>query len=1183
MQASDNVFNFRKWMFIIGIILLALFALSGAFVLAMQSSWGRQKIVSMLAQALKDSGWSAEIEKTTGTLPHELVLHHVTITSSRGDVVAIQSIDTELSLLPLLNKEIVFTKFFAEGVVWTAGQKKTAPTAQKELNPSGIPWILHFSDIRLTHVLSPDWPQSIDLAGQIKIGRNNQMAFARISVQLSDFPESRASIGLRIRPNKLTQVKLDASTSSLADLSFLSWPFEAKGDIHLYAKGPWEAFSDLIFGGGTHDSIRGMIYGSLAISEIAALKPANHLLDGRWRFISAIERTPDQQIRFFNLNMTGDAILAKGNVVLLPDGQIKDSSLLLSIDDLKKARIPALEGSLTAEMTIPSWDRATMVIRSPHLKWDNQTASDLTLTMRSEKESKNWGANLDINATVWQHVWDAKCDLFWKIGQSLRIDDFSLTSPLATVEGNLEIFSSKLLSGAMRTQIANLHNFDIPVYGSLDTTIRLKIDETQSTARQMTEIDAKAIDFFYDGMQIEKAFFYADLNGNMTNPSGHAYIELQQAKWKSIYLETGAIETTSADGDWPVAIRAEGDWREPFELFINGLWHIDQSHFFLHLQDLTGSLFSRPISLSNHVELEWGPDTLKLDDFAILIGGASVRTSIDHQPNQTSAKLQLKRLPLDFLSLNPLNLSVSGLVNLDADVSEKKAATTGSISAELIDVEIASIGEARPIQAEGRLDIAYSQKRLTCDADLQVNQKPYFHLSADIPIDLGIYPIRSELFLYPSCSAQLTLNGQIEELLDFFNLGAHRIEGNCRVDLNLSGNLANPMIDGHFQMDNGRYENYYSGFQLQNISADIIGDRQLLRLRTLTAQDNQKKGRISLNGQIQTLWKEKFPFHFDGEFSRLNVAEMEWMRAEAGGTLQIFGDLDGAHVNGQAAILECDLSIPERIPPQLPNLQVKYINAPKPVAVEEADAQHPKSYPVFLDLHIYAPDGVYVSGRGLNSEWKGNFQLGGTFTDIEAKGRLELMQGEFLFSGRGFKLSEGSITFSGKPHEMPWINLAGEMKLRDLDILARLKGPLTSPQIAFQSIPPLPMGSILSQLLFGQDLSEINALQAAQIVNTLATFSPGSPNVFNNTRRSLGIDRLRIIATPTSNEGAQSLALQVGKYVTRGILVAVSQGFEAGSTNLSIEVDLMNGFVFQAESQQEQQQGKFTIKWNLNY
>ncbi len=89
--------------------------------------------------------------------------------------------------------------------------------------------------------------------------------------------------------------------------------------------------------------------------------------------------------------------------------------------------------------------------------------------------------------------------------------------------------------------------------------------------------------------------------------------------------------------------------------------------------------------------------------------------------------------------------------------------------------------------------------------------------------------------------------------------------------------------------------------------------------------------------------------------------------------------------------------------------------------------------------------------------------------------------------------------------------------------------------------------------------------------------------MLENSRRSLGVDRLRIIATPIGQEGGQSIALQVGKYVSRGVLISVSQGPEGGSTNLGVEVDLPHGFIFQAESQQQQEQGKFSIKWNFNY
>ena len=618
-------------MFIIGVILFTLFALFGAFVLVMQSSWGRQKMVSMLTEALQDSGWSVEIKETSGTLPHEIGLNRVTIQSPRGDIVTIQSIQTEISLFDLLRKEIAFTKFYADQIEWTPGKENANGSVQEEPKAAGIPFIIYFSDLRLTRVLLPHWLKNIDVAGQIKIGRNNRMAYAKLSAQLSDIPENRASIELRIHPNKQTQIKLDLTAPSMTELSSIDYPLKAKGDIHLYAKGKWDAFSGLIFGSETFSSIKGMVQGSIQIETIALSDPAKSLLDGQWRLTSAIERMPNQEIRFFNISANGDAIQTRGHLIVYPNGQLKDASLLVSMEDLRKTQIPTLEGTLAADLKLTRWVQGTVTLHSPLVKWKNHKAENLFLVLRTEKEMENWGANLDMKATILEHVWDAKCDLLWKIGHSLKIDDLVIFSPLASVDGNLEIFSNQLLAGELRTQIGNLHNFDIPLYGAIDTTVRLKIDETQKILQQTAEIDAKTLDFYYDDMQIQKAFFYADLSGTIDQPSGHAYIEIQQAQWKNLYLETGAIETTSAGNEWPFFFRAEGDWREPFELVFNGFWHSQQSHFFLHLQNLTGSLFSRPITLGSHTEFEIGPDTLAVDHFAISIGNANLQTSIDHQ------------------------------------------------------------------------------------------------------------------------------------------------------------------------------------------------------------------------------------------------------------------------------------------------------------------------------------------------------------------------------------------------------------------------------------------------------------------------------------------------------------------------------------------------------------------------
>ena len=127
------------------------------------------------------------------------------------------------------------------------------------------------------------------------------------------------------------------------------------------------------------------------------------------------------------------------------------------------------------------------------------------------------------------------------------------------------------------------------------------------------------------------------------------------------------------------------------------------------------------------------------------------------------------------------------------------------------------------------------------------------------------------------------------------------------------------------------------------------------------------------------------------------------------------------------------------------------------------------------------------------------------------------------------------------------------------------------------------MSGILSYLLFGKDLSEVSGIQALQLASTIATVAGEAPDILEMTRKSLGVDRLQIVLTPSATEGEETIALQIGKIIFPGFLVSIKQGAEDSSPNIAIEVDLTQGFTFEAESQQQPEQGKFSLKWNLNY
>ena len=128
----------------------------------------------------------------------------------------------------------------------------------------------------------------------------------------------------------------------------------------------------------------------------------------------------------------------------------------------------------------------------------------------------------------------------------------------------------------------------------------------------------------------------------------------------------------------------------------------------------------------------------------------------------------------------------------------------------------------------------------------------------------------------------------------------------------------------------------------------------------------------------------------------------------------------------------------------------------------------------------------------------------------------------------------------------------------DLTVTAMLRGPLTSPQLTFQSSPAMPTSSIIAQILFNKDISELNASQAAQLAYAIISLSGGAgPNILETIHKNLGIDRLGI----SVNEETGKVSVQIGKYLTEGVMITLSQSTE--QSHVIVEVELKGGFVLQ--------------------
>lgn len=208
-----------------------------------------------------------------------------------------------------------------------------------------------------------------------------------------------------------------------------------------------------------------------------------------------------------------------------------------------------------------------------------------------------------------------------------------------------------------------------------------------------------------------------------------------------------------------------------------------------------------------------------------------------------------------------------------------------------------------------------------------------------------------------------------------------------------------------------------------------------------------------------------------------------------------------------------------------------------------------------LDIDLDAPEQLYVSGMGLESEWSADLNVAGTSAEPRLSGDVNLVRGTLGFAGKSFELSEGRIGFTGGTDINPTINMVATEDIEDVTVNVNITGRAMDPQIAFSSVPGLPQDEIVSRILFGSSVANLSAIQAVQLASSLNSLrgSGGGLNPMGKLRSATGIDRLRILGSD-ENSG-RGTALAAGQYLTDDIyveLITDARGFTATQLEIAL-------------------------------
>ena len=363
-----------------------------------------------------------------------------------------------------------------------------------------------------------------------------------------------------------------------------------------------------------------------------------------------------------------------------------------------------------------------------------------------------------------------------------------------------------------------------------------------------------------------------------------------------------------------------------------------------------------------------------------------------------------------------------------------------------------------------------------------------------------------------------------------------RSSGMAALSATIEGPLEDPALSGTLDITDGRVRHFSVPHALENISGSVQFDSRGVTLDGLTGR--LARGDVTFGGRIdkQGYLPGRLDITMIGTGMRLRM--VEGMQSLVDAQLSLQGTMESATLSGRVTVNDAVYQRPFASTGGL--LDLASGETAPPVAAAEP------TIPLRYDIRIVAPQTLQVRNSSVRLIASADLQLQGTFDRPLLFGRAEAARGEFLFEGRRYLLTRGSIDFNNPTKIEPFFDLETETRIRvpgeTYRVTVRATGPWV-PELEFSADPPLPEPELLALLLSdvapGQDV-EFRQYQDVtpqeQLVRERAAralTSPVSSEVGRVVEQTFGVDTFQI--TPSIiDPNTQSSRLDLGARVTVG-------------------------------------------------
>ncbi|MBI5194364.1 MAG: translocation/assembly module TamB domain-containing protein [Nitrospirae bacterium] len=410
------------------------------------------------------------------------------------------------------------------------------------------------------------------------------------------------------------------------------------------------------------------------------------------------------------------------------------------------------------------------------------------------------------------------------------------------------------------------------------------------------------------------------------------------------------------------------------------------------------------------------------------------------------------------------------------------------------------------IENDGEIKLVYEGKRLTLESVRIKGDGTYFNVTGS---------------LNTNGDNNIFINGEADlRLLSLFTPEIKYSKGNVYIAFLISGELADPSIQGGLAIKDGTVRSTTLRQTLENVNVSIFFNGHEIILESM--QGAIGGGGVSGSGKL--------------EFKELNIKEFgivievadavfrypEGLESRLDGTFVLQGTQKSKGIKGEISVKKVTYDKNINLRTMVLELQKKKIKVDQPVPVF-GDTE--------LNIHISGKKDIWINNNLAKVPLEADLMLKGTIDHPLLFGRVEARDGTFTFSRNPFKVISATADFASPDTIKPVLDIHASTDVREYKIDMRLTGTMDRFNLYLSSDPVLSETDILALMTVGQ-----TAAEAAETMKSVGTVeataflaAPIQEKLEGTLQDIIKVDRFQVEPYYSNTSASGGARLTVGK------------------------------------------------------